>query len=105
MNKERLTVAGVCLLLLAIGGVIGFFLGINVPRSLGGIDVQAACSHQFAGSKAVVANNNVYGWVCVSQDGAVHGVNLNKQCAVQYGNGASATYSDFKNPYSWTCRR
>lgn len=105
-RTKVLVVSGAAVLLLLVGGIIGFAIDRTLPRDLGGIDVQAACSQQFPGSKAVVnPKANVYGWRCYGTDHKAHGVNLNKQCVVQYGSGAVATYSDFNNPLSWHCRR
>jgi hypothetical protein len=83
----------------------------HASTRLGGISVQGACNNQWQESTAVLIANNVFGWRCKYQEGLGGGevyygsINLNQQCVYQYGNGAYAAYSDYNNPYSWSCYR
>lgn len=75
---------------------------------LGGVDMQNACNRQYPGQgrQAVVQDrNNAYSWVCRSAFGHRGGIDVNKQCAAQYGRGAYAGLRNQRDAFSWYCQR
>lgn len=78
----------------------------------GGVSMWSACVNQYGkGWESYIRDNNAYGWRCgfrpypnVFQK-ADRKINVNKQCAVQYGPGAYGIPDNKKNPYSWVCYR
>jgi hypothetical protein len=73
---------------------------------LGGVDMQRACNLQYPGrgTQAVVTDwSNAYSWQCRSASFA-GGIDVNAECAVQYGTGAYAGLDDRTNPYTWFCQ-
>jgi len=80
----------------------------HASTRLGGVSVAGACANQWQDSTVALIANNVFGWKCQywSTLGPVYeGINLTLQCSVQYGSGAYAAYSNYNNPYSWSCYR
>ena len=70
--------------------------------------MQAACNNQYPalGLQAVAtSSNNAYSWQCRSPWGYARGINVNEQCAAQYGAGSYAGLGNTSNPYSWYCQR
>jgi hypothetical protein len=113
MRRKLATAAAVCAL--ALAGAIGVSAPARAATMLGGVSVAGACSNQLyiapSATRAVLVTNNVSGWRC-QYVGAVitwtwcsYNIDLNRQCAVQYGAGAYARYSNFYDPYSWRCWR
>jgi hypothetical protein len=78
---------------------------------LGGVDMQRACSVQwkhFGPTTAIVLDQrNAYSWKCRSNYTGVivGGIDVNRQCADQYGWDAYAGLGSTSNPYSWYCQR
>ena len=105
--------------------------GLTAPAALaapagndGGVDMNAACASQYSnastptvgvyatGSVSIVAGTtgqSVYDWSCffANSNGALidqlGGVNVNEQCAAQYGQGAVAQFTNEGDPDSWYC--
>ena len=89
-------------------GFVGFQIGLHVPRTLGGVDLQAQCNRLVPGSVAQVDRHNVKGWTCYTpgQDTWVDVTSLvQHQCTTQYGPDAVAFYTNYTDPYSWKCKR
>ena len=91
---------------------LGLFAAVTAPAHaasrLGGVSVAGACFNQWPGSEVVLLNHNVFGWKCrfwSSLGPVYYGVDLTQQCVAQYGSRAYAAYSDYNNPYSWSCYR
>lgn len=76
---------------------------------LGGVDMQRACNTQYSpafGLKAVVLDqHNAYSWRCAAPWDNTRGIDVNRECATQYGNPGWAGLRDSHNPYSWYCQR
>lgn len=78
---------------------------------VGGVDMQRGCSVQWAAYGATTAivldQYNAYSWRCRSNLTAyiLGGIDVNRECALQYGQGASAGLVSATNPYSWYCQR
>lgn len=78
----------------------------------GGVSMWAACQNQYAkGWESYIQDRNAYGWRCgfrpypnVFQK-AGRTIDVNMQCAVQYGKGAWGKPSNVNDPYSWVCYR
>jgi hypothetical protein len=98
----------------------GFFAAsapaVDAATYLGGVSVAGACSNQLWIAPSAVRTEiiawNVTGWRCgyLTSMGWVwwwtgYNINLNQQCAYQYGPGAYAAYTNYYNPYSWGCYR
>ena len=81
------------------------------PAPLGGVDMQRACDTQYPPAsrlRAEVLNqHDAFSWRCAAPQnrGPVYGINVNRECVVQYGRGAFAGLRNIHNPYSWFCRR
>lgn len=77
---------------------------------LGGVSVYNACKYQYTAAyhwEVFLKENNVMGWRCHLnhiKSGSVE-INLNTECAREYGRGAKARYTNFNDPYSWYCAR
>jgi hypothetical protein len=92
--------------LLGLGGITA--TAVPAFASTGPVSMQAACDNQYPGQGRIakVRTNNVYGWKCVTgvvpvADGDI---DVWRQCRTQYGNpNASASWTNFNNPYSWYC--
>ena len=102
--------------IVALTATAATVLGFAAPaqaaakRVVGSVSVQQACRNQFTRTDAVTVNNTVYGWRCrfYGTNGNpiyISGIDLNKQCRVQYGSTATAGFLDYNNPYSWRCYR
>jgi hypothetical protein len=93
-------------LALGVGGVAT--APAHASAMLGGVNVTRACTIQHLTGADLVAWN-VYGWRCIYHGAYITvnwgGVNLNQECASEYGSGAYAGYLDYNNPYSWRCYR
>ena len=78
---------------------------------LGGVDMQRACDTQYPPARRlraeVLNQHDAFSWRCAAPQnrGPVYGINVNRECVVQYGRGAFAGFRDVHNPYSWFCRR
>jgi hypothetical protein len=78
---------------------------------LGGVDMQRACSVQWAAygptTAVVLDQHNAYSWRCRSNYTSyiLGGVSVNQECVLQYGSGAYAGLVSASNPYSWYCQR
>lgn len=76
---------------------------------LGGVSVLGACENQIFTNGVALINDTVTGWRCEYNGAVLHvifywyNINLNEQCADQYGTGAYARYTNYYNPYSWGC--
>jgi hypothetical protein len=96
------------ILLLTFLSVAAVSTPAQAATRLGGVSVAGACFNQWPGSEVALTSNNVFGWKCRfwgSQGPLYFGINLTQQCGVQYGGGAYAAYSNYNNPYSWSCYR
>jgi hypothetical protein len=106
MTLRKVMAAGA----IVLGGLVG--VGAASPAHagvyLGGVDMQGACNNQYPGMglRAVVLDQrNAYSWVCTSPWGYRQGIDVTRQCRVQYGWSAYAGLWDSRNPYSWFCQR
>lgn len=81
----------------------------HAAKRLGGVSVWNACVYQHGTpSYLVLRGYNVHGWRCQYNGGwnaVEYGVNLNKECARAYGKNAYANYTNYRDPYSWSCYR
>ncbi len=105
--------------------VVTLMMGTLTPASagtarLGGLDINAYCRAVYGPTATgKVIKNNVYGWVC-AKGGLGYAINLNTVCnhnyvaelyklGRQYPNSSwysiYAAYSNYNNPYSWSCYR
>ena len=108
--RARIGIAASTLAGLSVVGLI-FANTSSASTRLGGVDMQRACSVQWATygpTTAVVRDqHNAYSWVCRSNYTSyiLGGVNVNQECVLQYGSGAYAGLGSASNPYSWYCQR
>jgi hypothetical protein len=72
--------------------------------SLGGVDMQNACTVQHGGGLKAVATNtgSAYSWRCTGP-GVSYGIDVNAECQAQYGYGAVAAVSNPNSAWSWYC--
>jgi hypothetical protein len=109
--KLRRAALIVSALLLGLGGTTGVASPASASTRLGGIDMQAACNEQYPGQGRIakVVTYNVYGWKCVTGVVPVAPGDIStwRQCQVQYGwnQGVYSGYTNYSNPYSWSCYR
>jgi hypothetical protein len=110
MLKKRLATLAVSGTL-AFVGVAATSVPAQAATSLGGVSVLGACNNQlFTNSVALIASN-VSGWRCRYQGATFsviyywYNINLNQECAREYGAGAYAGYLNYYDPYSWRCFR
>jgi hypothetical protein len=95
----------------SVAVMVGVSPSATAAERLGGVDMQRACSVQWAHigpTTAIVRDrNNAFSWKCKSNYTAyiIGGVDVNTQCALQYGRGAYAGLGSRSNPYSWYCQR
>ena len=89
---------------------MGLTFGISAPAqaaTLGGVSVWNACVYQHGTpSYLVISPYNVYGWKCQYNGGwnaVYYGVDLSQECRREYGSYASASYTNYNDPYSWYC--
>lgn len=92
-------------------GMLGTAPSASAAIRLGGVDMQRACSVQWAHfgptTAIVLDQRNAYSWKCRSNYTGVivGGIDVNRQCVYQYGWGAYAGLGSTTNPYSWYCQR
>jgi hypothetical protein len=107
--KNKKLVAAVSAGVLALGLTLTAAAPAMASTYRGGVSVWNACVYQNGTpSWLQISPNNVTGWGCVYSGGwnqIVLGVNLNKECAREYGSGTYAAYTNFNDPYSWGCYR
>jgi hypothetical protein len=108
--KARIGIAASTLAGLSVGGLM-FANTASASTYLGGVDMQRACSVQWATygptTAIVLDQHNAYSWKCRSNytHYILGGVSVNQECALQYGWGAYAGLYNASNPYSWYCQR
>jgi len=108
MRLRRITVTAAAILL-GLGGATAIAAPAAASNRLGGVDMQAACNNQYPGQGRIakVLTYNVYGWKCVTGvvPVAPGDISVWQQCQVQYGagRGVYAGYTNYYNPYSWSC--
>jgi hypothetical protein len=72
--------------------------------------MQRACNDQYGAQFGYVAKvrppYNAYSWRCTKPwDLDSKGIDVNRECVVQYGAGAHAGLWNWRNPYTWFCQR
>ena len=91
-----------------IGAGVAGAATANATTILGGVDMQRACNEQYPafGLRAVVTDqHNAFSWRCTSPWGYSGGIDVNRECASQYGSGAYSVLLNTSDPYSWRCGR
>ena len=107
--QARIGIAASTLAGLSVVGLM-FANAASASTRLGGVDMQRACSVQWAKygpTTAVVRDqHNAYSWACRSNSTSniLGGVSVNQECVLQYGLGAYAGLGSASNPYSWYCQ-
>ena len=99
-------------LALVIGLSLSMLIGAagfaDATTILGGVDMQRACNEQYPayGLRAVVTDqHNAFSWRCTAPWGYSAGIDVNRECASQYGPGAYSVLLNTSDPYSWRCGR
>jgi hypothetical protein len=93
---------------LSLAATIGSAELAGATTILGGVDMQGACNEQYPayGLRAVVTDqHNAFSWRCTSPWGYSVGIDVNRECRVQYGSGAYSVLLNASDPYSWRCGR
>jgi hypothetical protein len=82
----------------------------HAATAKGGVSMWSACENQYGkGWESYIKDWNAYGWRCGFRpypnvlEKADRSINVNKQCAKQYGAGAWGEPTNKKDPYSWVC--
>jgi hypothetical protein len=105
MKKLKLLLASV---LVGVASVVLSAVPAHAATRLGGVSMAAACQNQWPGSEVALIANNAVSWKCrfwSSLGPVYYGIDTSKQCRVQYGSSAYAAYSNYNDPYSWSCYR
>ena len=85
--------------------LLGVGTGPASARDLGGVSMGNACLTQYgSGWHAEVRGSTVMSWACVTSNSVPYPIDVNRECRDEYGMAASATYYDYRNPYSWYCQ-
>lgn len=101
MSTLRAKAVSLAVPVLAAGAILG--VASPASASVRGVDLQAAgCNPQAPGTTIALRSNNVYGWRCYTGLYDL-GLSVNQACKWTYGNGSSAYYLSYYNPYSWRC--
>jgi hypothetical protein len=105
--KKITTIAA---LAIALGAGFGAAPAASAASTyLGGVDMQRACDTQYPGwglRAEVIDQHNAYSWRCtVPWDRSSYGIDVNRECALQYDRSAYSGLRDAHNPYSWFCQR
>jgi hypothetical protein len=109
LRRHIATLAAVLLLVGAVG-IFGFQTSAKAATRVGGVDVERHCQWAW-GYHAYVAYWSAFGWRCNPVPNNAYykildkNVDMNAACRLQYGNNVWASYSDSRNPYSWSCYR
>jgi hypothetical protein len=113
MRRTKTVVAGSGIA--AAVAIAGVLAGPASPAAastrLGGVDMQRACSVQWANygptTAIVLDQHNAYSWACRSNytHYILGGVDVTQECVLQYGSGAYAGLGSSTDPYSWYCQR
>lgn len=68
------------------------------------LDLNAYCARNLGDDyQARLVENNAYGWKCTNGNNSV-GMNLDKACQQQHGNGSRPLLGNYNDPYSWSCQ-
>jgi hypothetical protein len=104
MKNVKILVAS---LIISFVPLMAFATPAHAATRLGGVSMYSACVNQQPGSELALIANNAVSWKCRfwSSLGPVYfGIDVNKQCKKEYNNtNAYGAYSDYNNPYSWSC--
>lgn len=78
-------------------------------ETLGGVDLVLACGYQHVGGSVPKYRkySDPFSWYCAAATWPYYslgGIDMNKACAMQYGQGASAGLAAW-NVYAWYCKR
>lgn len=104
-------ITAITALTIALGAGFGAAPAASAASTyLGGVDMQRACNTQYPSSwglrAEVLDQRNAYSWRCTAPwDRSSYGIDVNRECVVQYGRGAHFGLRDARNPYSWFCQR
>ena len=109
---KKMAVGGGTIGVLAIAAVLaGPASPAAAATRLGGVDMQRACTVQWANygptTAIVLDQHNAYSWKCRSNYTGyiLGGVDVNEECVLQYGSGAYSGLGSSTDPYSWYCQR
>lgn len=109
--RRKLTAALIACGLASSGFLAASASAANAAVYEGGVSVLGACENQIYTNAVALINNNVTGWRCKYKGAVIsviyyyYNIDLNAQCAYQFGSGSYAKYTNYNNPYSWGCYR
>jgi hypothetical protein len=110
--RAKRTVAALVLIASGGLGMLGAAQTASASVRLGGVDMQRACTAQWSNpygpvTAVVLDQHNAFSWKCRSNYTGVlvGGIDVNRECVLQYGYGAYAGLGSTSNPYSWYCQR
>lgn len=88
--------------------VLGGAQNASATTILGSVNMQDACNVQYPGfglTATPLDTHNAYSWRCTAPWDNTRGINVNAECARQYGGGAYSYLLDPHNAYAWRCAR
>lgn len=105
MMRRKLA-ASLTAVLLSFGVMLAASPSASAATRLGGVSIWSACVNQHGTPSGVVnVTRNVMGWRCAYRGVAGPGVDLTRECRRTYGSSAYSGYTNWNDPYSWSCYR